>query len=110
MLVKVGIVKITTSNDGLTSDAEVTLNKTFVSEKLRIQLTAPLKTEKKLEEAKAKASVDFDRNRLTQCAIVRIMKQRKELSHQDLISEVIGQLSSKFQPSVPLIKVATVLK
>lgn len=49
-------------------------------------------------------TVEEDRKHLVEAVIVRIMKSRKTLQHNQLIEEVIKHLSQRFQPSPQLIK------
>jgi cullin 3 len=49
-------------------------------------------------------SVEEDRRHLVEASIVRIMKARKALNHNDLIAEVTRQLSVRFTPSPQFIK------
>ncbi|GKY95814.1 hypothetical protein MPSEU_000542100 [Mayamaea pseudoterrestris] len=48
--------------------------------------------------------VEEDRRHSVEAAIVRIMKARKTLSHNDLVAEVTKQLSIRFNPSPVFIK------
>jgi len=50
------------------------------------------------------ASVLEDRRHIIEAAIVRIMKARKVLSHNDLIAEVLRQVSHRFSVEVPVLK------
>ncbi len=45
------------------------------------------------------AQVEEDRRHLTEATIVRVMKARRSLGHNDLIAEVTKQLSSRFSPT-----------
>ena len=44
-------------------------------------------------------AVEEDRRHMVEAAIVRIMKARKTLSHNELIAEVTKQISLRFTPT-----------
>lgn len=50
------------------------------------------------------ATVEEDRKHLVEAVVVRVMKSRKTLEHNQLVMEVTRHLTSRFQPSPTLIK------
>lgn len=99
------ILKSTDAEDKLSFNSVIELRKDYESKKLKINLVGPLKTDVKLEDEKIQTSIEQGRQHEVEAAIVRIMKSRKVMDHQLLLSEVITQVTSRFTPTVSLIKV-----
>ncbi|KAF2205076.1 Cullin-domain-containing protein [Delitschia confertaspora ATCC 74209] len=62
------------------------------------------KVESDRERRETEKKNDDSRAFCIEAAVVRIMKQRKELSHQQLVAETLTQLQGQFKPEVPMIK------
>ncbi|SJL07353.1 probable SCF complex member Cullin 1 [Armillaria ostoyae] len=82
------------------------LNPGFKSKKIRVNLNQPIKAEVRAEATEVLKNVDEDRKYVIQATIVRIMKARKSMKNQQLIQEVISQISQRFAPKIPDIKKA----
>ncbi|EOO00480.1 putative cullulin 3 protein [Phaeoacremonium minimum UCRPA7] len=82
-------------------------NTSFVSKTIKIKaptVSAVSKVEGDDERKETEKKNDQTRAHIVDAAVVRIMKQRKELTHNLLITEVVNQLASRFKPDVPLVK------
>lgn len=89
-----------------TSDINTTKPLNTEKEKSVINTTKPLKTEQKIEkELTEKDTEESDHKYLIQAAIVRIMKKFGTMKNKSLIQAVSEELSSRFEPKVPEIKV-----
>lgn len=109
LLMKEGLLKSDDDKDKLFYTSEIYLYPEYKSKRLKVSLMVPLKIEVKLEDERAQSSIEEGRVHEVQAAIVRIMKARKALEHQQLVSETINLLKNRFAPSVVLIKVCTCL-
>jgi cullin 1 len=86
-----------------------TLNVAYKSPKgrVKVNINVPMKSEAQNEKKGVEETMSHvieERKLLMQAAIVRIMKARKKLRHQNLILEVVEQLQVRFKPAISLIK------
>ncbi|KAL8851024.1 MAG: hypothetical protein Q9221_004014 [Calogaya cf. arnoldii] len=100
------LVKEPMSKD-VKKDDKFYFNEKFTSQFQRIKVgvvASGNKVENLDERKETEERVGDERGHAIEAAIVRTMKQRKELKHQQLITEVIQQLTARFSPDVNLLK------
>lgn len=96
--------KLTSQNPKLTEKHRFAVNPNFKSSRLKININIRPESERSTDRDKTMGGIDDGRRLQIQAAIVRIMKMRRELAHQSLLAEVLGQLRPRFNPKIPLIK------
>lgn len=84
----------------------LSINDQFTSKlfRVKIQTVAANKGEAEPERKETRTKVDEDRKHEIEAAIVRIMKARRKLQHNVLVTECTEQLKSRFLPSPVVIK------
>lgn len=80
------------------------MNRNFTHAKYRIKINQVQLKETKQENKETHERVAADRELETQAAIVRIMKGRKKISHNELITEVINATKKRGVLGIPDIK------
>merc|ERR1712215_539599 len=82
------------------------VNEAFTSafHRVKIQQASARQGEAEPERNETRKKVDEDRKHEIEACIVRIMKSRKQLNHNQLVTEVVEQLNKRFQPSPLIIK------
>ncbi|XP_071638558.1 cullin-3-like [Temnothorax longispinosus] len=81
------------------------VNDSFTSKLHRVKIqTVAAKGESEPERIETRNKIDEDRKHEIEAAIVRIMKARKRMPHNILVTEVTEQLRGRFLPSPVIIK------
>ncbi|CAO4366648.1 unnamed protein product [Caenorhabditis nigoni] len=84
---------------------EFVVNDNFQSKMTRVKVQmVSRKVESELEIKETRQKVEDDRKLEVEAAIVRTMKTRKRLNHNNLVTEVTQQLRHRFMPSPMIIK------
>ncbi|EDQ84354.1 uncharacterized protein MONBRDRAFT_34736 [Monosiga brevicollis MX1] len=88
----------------LLEDGRYSLNFKYNYKKLRVKIDQPVRSEQKADTESTHKAAEEDRKFIIQACIVRIMKTRKHMKHQQLMQETLEQLSRRFKPKVSAIK------
>jgi cullin 3 len=73
--------------------------------KIKIQTIAN-RVETTEESKETDERLDKERSQVIEAALVRIMKNRKQMLHSELVNEVTAQLSRRFTPKTTMVKLA----
>ena len=106
---KTRILIKTPMSKGVNHDDRFSFNDGFTSQFLKLKVGVVAggdrnRVEGDKERRETERKNEASRGFIIEAAIVRIMKQRKELSHQQLTVETISQLSQQFKPDVGMVK------
>eukprot|EP00823_Brevimastigomonas_motovehiculus_P008277 TRINITY_DN7560_c0_g1_i1.p1 TRINITY_DN7560_c0_g1~~TRINITY_DN7560_c0_g1_i1.p1 ORF type:complete len:748 (-),score=168.05 TRINITY_DN7560_c0_g1_i1:227-2470(-) len=100
---KVAVLEKRPNDNTLAADHKFRVNPKYMSKLLRIPIPV-LNTGKKNRQNEVPREIIQARNHMTDAAVVRIMKDRQRMKHQQLVVEVIEQLKVRFMPKPADIK------
>lgn len=82
------------------------VNDKFTSKytRFKVGIIAANKAETEKEKKDTNEHIERDRGIQIEACVVRVMKSRKTLSHQELMVEVVNQLKSRFTPDIGSVK------
>ncbi|CAF0962912.1 unnamed protein product [Adineta steineri] len=86
------------------NDYTIEVDENFKSKKIKINLNQTVKSVEQKDAENDGQAIEEKRKMLIEAAIVRTIKARKQLDNNSLIKEIIPQLTSRFQPEIPMIK------
>lgn len=92
------------STEELGDESIISLNLKYSNKRTKFRIAGTVQRETPQEVEQTHHAVDEDRKMYLQAAIVRIMKSRKILKHNQLIQEVLSQSKARFAPSIGMIK------
>ncbi|XP_064394633.1 cullin-3-like [Halichondria panicea] len=97
--------RVDTGSKEFIATDQFAVNDQFTSKLTRVKVQGvSAKGESDPERKETKQKIDDDRKHEIEAAIVRIMKARKKLSHNLLVSECVQQLRNRFNPNPVVIK------
>lgn len=82
----------------------VSLREDYENQKQRININVLLSVEKEKAPYTTDETIMGDRKLRIQAAIMRVMKARKQLTLEKIFAQVLKLLSSRFKPTVSVVK------
>lgn len=95
---------LSSSTEELSPESVISLNMKYSNKRTKFRIAGTVQRETPQEVEQTHHAIDDDRKMYLQAAIVRIMKSRKLLKHNQLIQEVLAQSKARFAPSIQMIK------